>query len=116
MCPAIWWASLGGMEWYITTLVKIKYLPNPIDVSGVKLSEGILQLEEVLARNAHDVWALQRMREGWQYGPERNDVRKEHPSLKPYEELSESERTYDRNAVMETLKAIAALGYRIEKS
>jgi hypothetical protein len=34
----------------------------------------------------------------------------------PYEELPESERTYDRNAVMETLKAIAALGYRIEKS
>ncbi len=47
---------------------------------------------------------------------QRDDARKEHPSLVPYEDLPESERTYDRNAVMETLKAIAALGYRIEKS
>jgi hypothetical protein len=101
---------------YITAHVKTKYEPKPIDVSHVTLSEGVLRLEEVLARNAHDVWALQRMREGWRYGLQRNDVRKEHPSLVPYEELPESERTYDRNAVMETLKAIAALGYRIEKS
>jgi hypothetical protein len=106
---------LSGTEWYSTVLVKTKYMPNPIDVSGVKLSNGILQLEEVLARNAHDVWALQRMREGWRYGPKRDDARKEHPSLKPYEELPESERNYDRNAAIETLKSIIALGYRIEK-
>ncbi len=99
---------------YSTALVKT-YEPNPIDVSHVRLSEEILQLKEVLAKNAHDVWALQRIREGWRYGPQRDDARKEHPSLVPYEDLSESERNYDRMAAMESLKAIAALGYRIEK-
>jgi len=30
--------------------------------------------------------------------------------------LPESEKVYDRNAAMETIKAILAQGYRIEKS
>ncbi len=105
---------LSRWQVYSTALVKT-YEPNPIDVSHVRLSEEILQLKEVLAKNAHDVWALQRIREGWRYGPQRDDARKEHPSLVPYEDLSESERNYDRMAAMESLKAIAALGYRIEK-
>jgi hypothetical protein len=33
----------------------------------------------------------------------------------PYQELPESEKEYDRQMAMETLKAIIALGYRIEK-
>jgi hypothetical protein len=92
------------------------YEPKPLDVSNVKLSDEILQLREMLARNAHEIWALQRMRDGWRYGPTRDDGRKEHPSLIPYEQLSESEKQYDRNAVMESLKTIVALGYRIEKA
>jgi hypothetical protein len=34
----------------------------------------------------------------------------------PYEELSESEKIFDRNTAMGTLKAVLALGYRITKS
>lgn len=92
----------------------MSYKPEPIDTTGVKLSDDIEGLTELLASNAHDIWARQRMAEGWRYGPERNDSRKEHPSLVPYEELSESEKEYDRKAAVETLKAIIALGYRIE--
>lgn len=94
----------------------MSYKPEPIDTTGVKLGDDIVGLTELLAKNAHDIWARQRMADGWRYGPERNDARKEHPSLLPYEELSESEKDYDRNAAIETLKAIIALGYRIEKS
>jgi ryanodine receptor 2 len=46
-------------------------------------------------------------------GPARDDVRKLHPSLVPYEKLPESEKVYDRSTAMETLKAIMALGFRI---
>ena len=90
------------------------YKPEPIDTTGVKLSQDIIELTELLAKNAHDIWARQRLAEGWRYGPERSDTRREHPSLLPYEELTESEKEYDRNAAIETLKAIIALGYRIE--
>ena len=91
------------------------YEPKPIDTSHVKLTNDILNLTELLAKNAHDIWALQRMTEGWCYGSQRNDVNKEHPNLVAYEELSESEKEYDRKAALETLKATIALGYRIEK-
>ncbi|MEW6572772.1 MAG: RyR domain-containing protein [Bacillota bacterium] len=93
----------------------MKYIPNPIDTSNVELSENILELTELLAKNAHDTWAKQRIAEGWRYGPKRDDGKKEHPCLVPYEQLPESEKQYDRNAALETLKAIIALGYKIEK-
>jgi hypothetical protein len=53
--------------------------------------------------------------EGWRYGPRRDDAKREHPSLVPYEQLSESEKEYDRKTAMETIKTIFALGYKIEK-
>jgi ryanodine receptor 2 len=92
----------------------VEYDPEPIDTSRVALGEQVLQLRELLAKNAHDVWARQRLREGWRYGAVRDDARKEHPCLVPYEQLPESEKEYDRATALETLRAILALGYRIE--
>ncbi|HWQ35172.1 MAG TPA: RyR domain-containing protein [Blastocatellia bacterium] len=89
------------------------YQPKPIDSSQITLPEEIRELTEKLAASAHDHWALGRMREGWTYGPQRNDELKQHPGLVPYDELTESEKEYDRTTAMETLRAIYALGYRI---
>ena len=91
------------------------FKPAPIDTSRVVLTPEIVALTELLARHTHDVWANQRLAEGWCYGPQRDDARKEHPGLVPYEELSESEKEYDRNTALQTLRAILALGFRIEK-
>jgi hypothetical protein len=91
------------------------YEPQPIDSSHIKLSNEILELTELLARNAHDHWAKQRMSEGWNFGPNRDDARKENPCLVAYEQLPDSEKEYDRKTAMETLKAIVALGYTISK-
>jgi ryanodine receptor 2 len=90
------------------------YEPRPIDTSKVELSEPLLQLTEQLAENAHDNWAKRRLSEGWSWGSRRDDEAKKHPDLVPYDELSDSEKHYDRDTAMETLKAIIALGYRIE--
>lgn len=91
------------------------YEPKPEDTSDVELTEEIMVLREKLAENAHEVWARQRISEGWKYGEKRNDDAKEHPCLIPYEMLSDSEKEYDRNAAMETLKLIKKLGYEITK-
>ena len=91
----------------------MSYEPAPIDTSGVSLSAEIDALTELLSRNAHEVWARQRIREGWCYGPQRDDVRREHPGLVPYEQLSESEKAFDRNTAMETLRVILAMGFRV---
>jgi hypothetical protein len=94
----------------------VEYRPKPIATEGVRLSALIVELTELLARNAHEIWAQQRLADGWTYGPVRDDAAKKHPCLVPYEDLPESEKVYDRNTAMETLKAILTLGYRIEKS
>ncbi len=91
------------------------YEPKPLDTSAIVLSGDIVALRETLARNAHDVWALERIAQGWAWGPQRDDAKKLHPCLVPYEELPESEKEFDRNTALATLKAICAAGYRIEK-
>lgn len=91
------------------------YEPKPIDTSDVVLTRDLVELTELLAKNAHDIWATQRMSDGWRYGPQRDDVKKQHPCLIPYEELSESEKEYDRKMAVETIKLIQALGFHIAK-
>lgn len=91
------------------------YKPQPIDTSAVVLDDGILELCELIAKNTHEVWSAGRIRDGWTYGPTRDDEKKTHPCLVPYEELSEEEKAYDRNTSMETLKLIVSLGYTIGK-
>jgi len=57
----------------------VAYDPTPVDTRGVTLTPEIIALTELLARNAHDVWAQQRLADGWRYGKQRDDGRKEHP-------------------------------------
>ena len=77
--------------------------------------EHLQPLLEELAKNAHEMWSQKRIEDGWVYGPKRDDDKKTHPSLIPYEELDESEKSYDRALVNEALKSILSLGYKIEK-
>lgn len=91
------------------------YTPNPIDTSGVNLPPELLKLTEKIAENVHENWSLGRIAEGWVYGEHRDDGKKTTPCLVPYGELSETEKEYDRNTALQTLKTIVALGYRIEK-
>lgn len=92
-----------------------EYVPKPLVLTDVELSEDLMSLAETMARNVHEQWAATRIEQGWRYGSERSDSRKEHPCLVPYEELDESERIYDRNSAIGTLKLITRLGYDITK-
>ncbi len=91
------------------------YIPQPLDTSDVNLPQELEVLVEHMAKNVHEVWAQTRIAQGWQYGAERNDTLKRHPCLVPYEELPDSEKEYDRNTSVETLKLILKLGFEISK-
>ena len=91
------------------------YKPNPLDTSNIELPADLLELTEKIAENVHEVWAEGRINEGWTYGVVRDDEKKETPCLVPYAELTESEKAYDKNTALETLKLIVALGYKIHK-
>ena len=89
------------------------YQPRPIDTSRISL--GALQsLAEYLAEQAHEVWAKQRVDEGWTFGPVRDDGKKQTPDLVTYSDLPESERNYDRKVTEQTVKLIIERGYTIE--
>jgi class 3 adenylate cyclase len=89
------------------------YTPHPVDTSSIELPESLAELTELLAEHAHDVWARRRIEQGWTYGPQRSDASKESPSLVPYEQLDDAEKQYDRDAALETLRLLSALGYRL---
>ena len=89
------------------------YEPQPLDTSDIQLSPELLQLTEQLASNTHEVWARQRVKDGWTWGKARDDAARHHPGLVPYDELDESEKQYDRSAALETLKLIQAIGYKV---
>ncbi|MBP3409012.1 MAG: PrsW family intramembrane metalloprotease [Bacteroidaceae bacterium] len=92
------------------------YTPQPLDCSDVTLPQELGILLEEMSENVHEVWAQGRIDEGWSFGPERNDDKKKHPCIVPYDKLSEQEKDYDRRTAEGTLKFIMKKGYRITKS
>lgn len=92
------------------------YKPTPVDTTDVILPDELLALTEQIAENVHDVWAISRIKEGWTYGPMRDNAAKTTPCLVPYDELPEDEKAYDRNTALETLRLITKLGYQIVKT
>ena len=95
--------------------MKKNYTPQPIDTNDIELPEELNGLIEQMSQNVHEVWAKNRMEQGWTYGEERSDQLKQHPCLIPYEDLPEVEKDYDRDTALATLKLILKLGYRIYK-
>lgn len=82
-----------------------------MDTSDVILPRELDALIEEMAKNVHEVWAQNRIKQGWTYGAERDDALKKHPCLLPYEELPEEEKIYDRESAIQTLKLISKLGF-----
>lgn len=95
--------------------MKKTYTPSPADTSDVQLPAELLELTELIASNVHDTWAVGRISEGWTWGEVKDPSKKTTPLLVPYDELPESEKAYDRNTALETLKLIEKLGYTIKK-
>ena len=90
-----------------------RYIPTPIDTGDIDIDSSLLDLLEKLARNTHEVWSQGRIDEGWVYGEKRDDDQKQHSCLVPYDQLPESEKDYDRQTALETIKLILKLGYKI---
>lgn len=72
--------------------------------AGIQKTDANIDLSaeqvEALAIAEHARWNAHRYINGWQYGATRNDVKKHHPSLVKWEELSEGEKQKDRDAIL----------------
>lgn len=91
------------------------YEPHPIDVDSIPLNGDLEQLQDAIAENAHNVWAKARIKEGWTYGKEFDDIKKQDPTLMPFTALPDSEKEYDRLTAFNTIKLVKKLGFDIVK-
>lgn len=44
------------------------YRPAPVDLSRVRLSSDHEEVVRLLAENDHNIWARERIKQGWTYG------------------------------------------------
>lgn len=109
------WRESNNYLVVINTTDKFIYEPSPIGLDDVELSDDLAELQEAIAENAHEVWAKNRRDQEWSYGPERNDQKKETPDMIPYCNLPESEKLYDREMAINTIKLVKKLGWNIVK-
>jgi hypothetical protein len=65
---------------------------------------------ERLAKREHERWVRREVKTGWRYGDPRDDARRLHPCVRPWEELAEDERDKDRLIVAELPKIVDAAG------
>ena len=93
-----------------------EYEPHPVKLENIIIDEDLEELQEAIAENAHEVWAEARIKEGWTYGRERDDIKKTHPDLIPYSALPDSEKEYDRLMALETIRLVKKLGFDIVRN
>uniref|UniRef100_A0A8C3RI39 Ryanodine receptor 3 n=1 Tax=Cyanoderma ruficeps TaxID=181631 RepID=A0A8C3RI39_9PASS len=90
------------------------YKPAPLDLSEVKLLPSQEFLVDKLAENAHNVWAKDRIKQGWTYGIQQDLKNKRNPRLVPYALLDERTKKSNRDSLREAVRTFAGYGYSIE--
>uniref|UniRef100_A0A8C3IPA6 Ryanodine receptor 3 n=1 Tax=Chrysemys picta bellii TaxID=8478 RepID=A0A8C3IPA6_CHRPI len=90
------------------------YKPAPLDLSEVKLLPSQEVLVDKLAENAHNVWAKDRIKQGWTYGIQQDLKNKRNPRLVPYALLDERTKKSNRDSLREAVRTFAGYGYNIE--
>lgn len=109
------WSQSNNYLVVTNTTDRFVYEPSPIALDDVTLDDDLTELQEAIAENAHEILAQNRTSQGWTYGPERNDPQKQTPDMVPYCNLPESEKLYDREMAMQTLKLVKKLGFEIKR-
>nr|CAB3265843.1 ryanodine receptor 3 [Phallusia mammillata] len=90
------------------------YKPAPIDLSHVRLTHQMEELVEKLANNAHNVWARERVKQGWTYGVHLDVGKKRNPRLVPFSLLDDLAKQSNRNSIRELVRTLIGHGYMIE--
>lgn len=91
------------------------WAPPPPGTADVKVPDSLHALIEILAEEAHNNWARQRLSEGWRYGHRLSRRRKTHPLLVPYSALTHAEQEADRVVAMGSVKVILRHGYTLQE-
>ncbi|KAB0349146.1 hypothetical protein FD754_014003 [Muntiacus muntjak] len=95
------------------SLTQAAFTPIPVDTTQIVLPPHLERIREKLAENIHELWVMNKIELGWQYGPVRDDNKRQHPCLVEFSKLPEQERNYNLQMSLETLKTLLALGCHV---
>uniref|UniRef100_A0A674D9Z6 Ryanodine receptor 1 n=1 Tax=Salmo trutta TaxID=8032 RepID=A0A674D9Z6_SALTR len=106
--------NLKNIKMPKTYMMSSGYKPAPLDLNHVKLTPNQTNLVERLAENGHNVWARDRVHQGWTYSIVQDIMNKRNPRLVPYNLLDEKTKKTNRDTVCAAVRTLIGYGYNIE--
>ncbi|KAL6426510.1 hypothetical protein ACFW04_009145 [Cataglyphis niger] len=90
------------------------YKPAPLDLSAITLTPKMEELVDQLAENTHNLWAKERISQGWTYGLNEDSEMRRSPHLVPYLKVDEAIKKANRDTASETVRTLLVYGYMLD--
>ncbi|XP_028331499.1 ryanodine receptor 2 isoform X4 [Gouania willdenowi] len=90
------------------------YIPAPLDLGHIRLTSTQEAMVDKLAENAHNVWARDRIRQGWTYGIQQDVRSRRNPRLVPYILLDDRTKKSNKDSLREAVRTLLGYGYNLE--
>lgn len=90
------------------------YKPAPLDLSAVVLTPKLEELVDQLAENTHNLWAKERIQQGWTYGLNEDSETLRSPHLVPYSKVDDAIKKANRDTASETVRTLLIYGYNLD--
>nr|4ETU_A Chain A, Ryanodine receptor 1 [Oryctolagus cuniculus] len=90
--------------------------PRPVETLNVIIPEKLDSFINKFAEYTHEKWAFDKIQNNWSYGENVDEELKTHPMLRPYKTFSEKDKEIYRWPIKESLKAMIAWEWTIEKA
>jgi hypothetical protein len=69
----------------------------------------------LMAKQEHQRWMNEKIEDGWVYAPIRDDIKKHHPCLVPWDKLSEEVQNEDKKTARNIIEILDGVGYGVYK-
>ncbi|XP_017777975.1 PREDICTED: ryanodine receptor [Nicrophorus vespilloides] len=90
------------------------YKPAPLDLSAINLNVKMEELVDQLAENTHNLWAKERIQQGWTYALNEDPELCRSPHLVPYCKVDDAIKKANRDTASETVRTLLVYGYIID--
>nr|AHW99829.1 ryanodine receptor [Sogatella furcifera] len=90
------------------------YKPAPLDLTAISLTPKMEELVDQLAENTLNLWAKERIQQGWTYGLNEDSDMLRSPHLVPYCKVDEAIKKANRDTASETVRTLLVYGYNLD--
>ncbi len=88
---------------------------DSLSADKIQLPEFVPDDVERMAEMEHGRWNVERFDSGWRYGEKKDEARKLSPYLVPWQQVPDSIKVYDREAVRTWPKILAQAGFQVSR-